>query len=69
MWTMLYALPYSVEETAAAILTPEQVRQPQFAEMLDLFRYAEMDMEPELRSPRQRGTHEEMFFYTTKAGM
>jgi hypothetical protein len=54
MTTMFCAPPYSVEETAAGILTPEQASHPRYAEMLDLFRDAEMDDEPEFRAPRER---------------
>ena len=46
------------------VMTPAR-----FAEMLDLLPYAEMNTEPEFRSPRERGSREKKFFYTIKARM
>src|SRR5208283_5458720 len=45
LWrAMLEAPPCAVEETARAVLTPEQAAHPRFAELVEIFRQAEIEV-------------------------
>jgi hypothetical protein len=43
-YAMLEAPPCAIEATARAVLTPEQARHPKFAELVDIFRQAEIEV-------------------------
>jgi len=50
LWrAMLEAPPCAVEETARAVLTPEQAAHPKFAELVDIFRRAEIEVAAQSR--------------------
>ena len=50
LWlAMLEAPPCAVEETARALLTPEQAAHPKFAELVDIFRRAEIEVAAQAR--------------------
>ena len=50
LWrAMLEAPPCAVEETARAVLTPEQAAHPRFAELVDIFRQAEIEVAAQSR--------------------
>jgi hypothetical protein len=47
---MLEAPPGAIEETARAVLTPEQAAHPKFAELVDIFRQAEFEVAAQARA-------------------
>jgi len=50
LWlAMLEAPPGAIEETARAVLTPEQAAHPKFAELVDIFRQAEIEVAAQAR--------------------
>jgi len=44
MQTLLYAPPCAMEETAGAVLSPQQAAHPLFAELVEMFRQAEIEV-------------------------
>ncbi len=51
LWlAMLEAPPGALEETARAVLTPEQAAHPKFAELVDIFRQAEIEIAAQARA-------------------
>ena len=51
LWrAFLEAPPGAVEETARAVLTPEQAAHPKFAELVDIFRQAEIEVAAQARA-------------------
>jgi hypothetical protein len=48
-FALLEAPPFSVDETAQAILTPEQAAHPKFAELVGIFRQAEIEVAAQAR--------------------
>ena len=55
MRTLAYAPPCAVDETARAALTPEQAAHPLFAELVEMFRQAEIQVALEYRGLRRLG--------------
>jgi hypothetical protein len=50
LWlALLEAPPGAVEETARAVLTPEQAAHPKFAELVEIFRQVEIEVATQTR--------------------
>lgn len=49
MLTLVYAPPCAVDQTPRAVLTPEQAAHPLFAELVEMFRQAEIEVVSENR--------------------
>ena len=68
MKALFYAPPCAVERTARAVLTPELASHPVFADLVELFRQAEIGIVLESRERRLRGQDKKnSFFAVTEA--